>query len=302
MNWKTIIVLGMATFGIGCEQTSNAPPAKDQATPAGKPENTAPLGTANQEDSQPADTDDRSLTTSQYIKLGLPKCDRPWSSSDMSRAAKVLTEIANRDARELPRHQSPKSGQVFARITADDNLDGLRKKSFPVTIRTGFALQFLHAAASIGKLYGTLAVEEGAASEETTELIGLTLRIATVLKGLSDEVLPTLDKNDPTSAARLKGLTQLTTALGPVLQGALNQALASKKLKPETRTRMLKYMEQTLPDLVKVIPPKAREEVLAKLKSLSERPEFAEHQQDIMPLLDKISQTLQEPPSNESDR
>lgn len=302
MNWKTVIVLGMAVFVIGCEQTSNALPTKDIATPTAKSEKPAPLATANPEESPSAGLDDRSLTTAQYIKLGLPKCGRPWSSSDMSRAAKVLTEIANRDARELPRHQSPKSGQVFARITADDNLDGLRKKSFPVTIRTGFALQFLHAATSIGKLYGTLAVEEGAASEETTELIGLTLRIATALKGLSDEVLPTLDKNDPTSATRLKGLKQLTTALGPVLQGALNQALASKKLKPETRTRMLKYMDQTLPDLVKVIPPKAREEVLAKLKTLSERPEFAEHQQDIKPLLDKLSQSLEELPSNESDR
>lgn len=302
MNWQTSIVLGMAAFVIGCEQTSNALPTKNVATPPGTPESTSPLATTTPGESQPTDNDDRSLTTAQYIELGLPKCDRPWSSSDMSRAAKVLTEIASRDARELPRHLSPKSGQVFARITADDNLDGIRKQSLPVTIRTGFALQFLHAAASIGKLYGTLAVEESAASEETTELIGLTLRIATVLKGLSDEVLPTLDKNDPTEATRLNGLMQLTTGLGPVVQGALNQALASKKLKPETRTRMLKYMEQTLPELVNVLPPKAREEVRVKLKTLSERPEFAEHQQDIKPLLDKISQTLQEPPSNESDR
>ena len=220
----------------------------------------------------------------------------------MSRAAKVLTEVANRDPRELPRYESSKSGKVFARITSDENLDSIRKKSFPVSVRTGLALQYLHAVTSIGKLYGTAAIEQQAGSDETTEILGLTLRIAVVLKELSDEVLPTLDKSDPTYSVRAKGLKQMTAGLGPVLQGLMNQALANKKWKPETRSRMLKYLDKTLPELVKVLPPKVREELRAKLKTLSERPEFAEHQQDFQPLLEKISQTLEESTPNESDR
>jgi hypothetical protein len=302
MLWRTWIVLGVVSFAAGCEQAASTPPRKDELPSSAVKQKDTSSQDNHESKSLSEEPEDRSLTTDQYVKHGLPKCDRPWSSMDMSRAANALTEIAKRDPRELPRYESPKSGKVFARITSDENLDSFKKKSLPVSVRTGFALQFLQATVSIGKLYGAAALEEKAGTEETTEILGQTLRIAAVLKGLSDEVLPTLDQNDPTYATRVKGLKQMTGGLGPVLQGLLTQALANKKLTPETRTRMLRYMDKTLPDLVKVLPVKVREDLLAKLKTLSERPEFAEHQQDFQPLLEKISQTLEESTPNESDR
>ncbi|MDB5347670.1 MAG: hypothetical protein JWP89_6047 [Schlesneria sp.] len=302
MLWRTWIVLGLFSFAVGCEQTSSTAPSKKELPSSDAKQKSGPSRDDRPQETLTEDLEDRSLTTDQYVKLGFPKCDRPWSSADMSRAAKVLTEIAKRDPRELPRYESAKSGEVFARITSDENLDSIRKKSWPISVRTGFALQYLHAATSIGKLYGAAAIEQKAASDETTEILGLTLRIAVVLKDLSDEVLPTLDQNDPTYAVRVKGLKQMTAGLGPVLQGLMTQALTTKKLKPETRIRMLEYLDKTLPTLVKVLPTKAREDVRAKLKTLSERPEFAEHQQDFRPLLEKISQSLEEPTPNESDR
>jgi hypothetical protein len=302
MLWRTWIVLGLFSLNVGCEQTSSTAPPKDELLSNNAKPKGGPLRDDHPQEALTEDLEDRSLTTDQYVKLGLPKCDRPWSSADMSRAAKALAEIAKRDPRELPRFKSDNSGKVFARITSDENLDSIRKKSWPVSVRTGFALQYLHAAASIGKLYGAAAIDQKAASDETTEILGLTLRIAVVLKDLSDEVLPTLDQKDPTYAVRVKGLKQLTAGLGPVLQGLMTQALATKKLKPETQTRLLEYLDKTLPSLVKVLPTKAREDVRAKLKTLSERPEFAEHQQDFEPLLEKISQSLEESPPNEPDR
>jgi hypothetical protein len=302
MSWRTWIVLGLFSFAVGCEQTSSTVPPKEKLPDSDVKQTSGPSRDDSPQKVLNDDLEDRSLTTDEYVKLGLPKCDRAWSSADMSRAATVLTKIAKRDPRELPRYESTKSGKVFARITSDENLDSIRKKSWPVSVRTGFALQYLHAAASIGKLYGAAAIEQKAASEETTEILGLTLRIAVVLKDLSDEVLPTLDQNDPTYAVRVKGLKQMTAGLGPVLQGLMTQALTTKKLKPETRTRMLEYLDKTLPTLVKVLPTKAREDVRVKLKTLSERPEFAEHQQDFQPLLEKISQSLEESTPNESDR
>ncbi len=302
MLWRTWIVLGLCSLAVGCEQTSSTAPSKenlpssDVKQKSGQSHDDSPLETLTE------DLEDRSLTTDQYVKLGLPKCDRPWSSADMSRAAKVLADISKRDPRELPRYGSGKSGKVFARITSDENLDSIRKKSWPVSVRTGFALQYLHAAASIGKLYGAAAIEQKSASDETTEILGLTLRIAVALKDLSDEVLPTLDQNDPTYSVRVKGLKQMTAGLGPVLQGLMTQALASKKLKPETQSRMLEYLDKTLPSLVKVLPAKAREDVRVKLKTLSERPEFAEHQLEFQALLEKISPPLEESTPNESDR
>jgi hypothetical protein len=302
MSWKTWIVLCVISFAVGCEQTSSTVPPKERLPDSAVKQKGGRSSDDNRQDAHTEDLEDRSLTTDQYVKLGLPKCDRPWSSADMSRAAKVLTEIAKRDPRELPRYESATSGKVFARITSDENLDSIRKKSWPVSVRTGFALQYLHAAASIGKLYGAAAIEQKAASDEMTEILGLTLRIAVTLKDLSDEVLPTLDEKDPTYAVRVKGLKQMTAGLGPVLQGLMTQALTTKKLKPETQTRMLEYLDKTLPSLVKVLPAKAREDVREKLKTLRERPEFAEHQQAFQSLLEKLNQALEESTPNESDR
>lgn len=293
------ISLMLVLLVCGCSPT---PPPSQNSSAANSQGDAGTAKPAANNEADAGELADRSLTPEEYVKLGLPKIDRPWSSSDMARAYKVLSEIAKREPQELPRYGSPKSGKVFARITSEDNLDSVRKKSLPLSIRTGFTLQYLHAITSIGKLYGTAAFQQKTGNEEATEIFGVTMQVAGILKELSEEVVVALDKKDPTYSARLKGAKQMTAGLEPILQGLLTHLTANKKMSPETKSRLIEHLNKSLPEIVKVLPLSAQKALQSNLETLSQRPEFAEHREDFAPLLEKISSIIEEPPANESDR
>src|SRR5580704_15216011 len=77
---------------------------------------------------------DQSLTTEQYVELGLPAPDRPWTGEEMTQAAEVLSRIAAGGAERLPRYRSERSGEVFARLTSADNLEVVTRDSLPATV------------------------------------------------------------------------------------------------------------------------------------------------------------------------
>src|SRR4051812_13257608 len=80
----------------------------------------------------PPDPPDHSLPAEEYIKLGVPTHDRPWLGSDMTRAAEALSDIAKDDARKLPRHQSERSGTVFARMISVQNLEIVKNRAYAI--------------------------------------------------------------------------------------------------------------------------------------------------------------------------
>lgn len=302
-GWSVSFAVMLLT--IGC---SPAPPATPGGSKSTESTATKPAATANevskgdQSDANPAEAPDLSLTEVKYIELGMPSAGHAWSGSEVSRAAKVLSEVAKRDASQLPRFGSTKSGKVFARITSDENLQSLGDKSLPVTVRLGYALQHLYSTTAISKLYAAAAAEKKTGSDEATEILGQTLRIADALKDLSDEIAPKVEKKDGMAAIAAKSLKEAKSALGPIVQTAITQTLASKTMKPETRERVLKHLDQSLPGLIKVLPPPVRTELLTQLKALSDKPEYAKHQKFLDPLLEKITKAIEDAPSNESDR
>jgi hypothetical protein len=243
------------------------------------------------EHSKPADL---SLTIAEYEELGIPSCRRLWNSGDMAKAARVLADIAENDAAKLPRLDSPRSGKVFARITSDDNLDQVRAGSLPKAIRMGFGLQFMQAAISIKKTYSSGLRQEKTGGEEVAGLVGLNLRIAVALSRLVDEFASTLDKNDPALAQRLSGLKEMKSGMSTILLGALSQATESKALDSTARRSLLKSFDETLPVLIRSIPPSIRKDAVAQLKELSEKPEYAQHKMLMDSLLDKLAKAIEE--------
>jgi hypothetical protein len=298
---RWVCVMGMMLLA-GCgsstpppvpsNSTANTPAVETTAQPAKEepvtPSKQAAPGIQTQE------PDDLSLTPQEYLSLGLPKCERLWNSGDMVNASKVLAEIAKRDASQLPRFGSPKSGKVFARITSDENLDQIRAKSLPGPVRLGFGLQFLQAATSISKSYTTGLLQQKTGGDETAELVSWNLRIAVVLSGLVDEFKATLDKKDPTFTTRLSGLTQMNSTMSSVLQSALLRASEPKALKPDTLDRLLKSFDENFPILIKTVPPAVRKETVAKLREMSDKPEYATHRELLVPIIDKLEKAIQE--------
>jgi hypothetical protein len=100
-----------------------------------------------------ATPEDRSLTSDEYIRLGLSAHDRLWSGDDMASATKVLSGIAQRDPGQLPRYRSEHSGAVFARLTAAQNLEFYRNRSLPLDVRFPQAITYFESTNQLLKLY-----------------------------------------------------------------------------------------------------------------------------------------------------
>jgi hypothetical protein len=279
----------------GCgASTKPADPPKVTTNPAA--EKSAP----EQESATVGVPVDGSLTTEAYVKLGLPSPDRTWTSSELAKAAKVLAELSERDASQLPRAGSAKSGKVFSRITSEDNLKVLKSKLVPLPVRVGFALQFLQASGSLSKTYSAALAQDQVSGDESTEVLGQNLRVGVEISSLSKEVLASLDKEDKTFEVRPGALKQVKSALGPITQKMIAQAVESKKLTPEHREKALVYIDRYLPEILRTLPPEIRQEAVAKLKGLSEKPEFAGQEKLIHSILDKLSQATEDAAANDS--
>jgi hypothetical protein len=69
-----------------------------------------------------AASQDESLTSDEYIRLGMPAHDREWSVAEMTDAAQVLTLLVQKGYVKLPRYKSERSGEVFARLVSPQKL------------------------------------------------------------------------------------------------------------------------------------------------------------------------------------
>lgn len=98
---------------------------------------TPPAQSSESKGGSPADpkvASDESLTSEEYLRLGLPAQDRDWSAEDMAKAEKILALLARKGYRKLPRYKSQRSGEVFARLTSPQNLDTLKDRTLPLNV------------------------------------------------------------------------------------------------------------------------------------------------------------------------
>lgn len=316
MGCTPVIVLTLAAL-TGCGSQPPAPTASvtDTTTTESRPDpvtnkddikrnetaNSSPgdQKTQNEGAATTSQASDPTLTAERYMELGLPDPKNTWTSANMARAARILAEVADRDLAQLPRIGSAKSGSVFARMTNDQNLEQLQNQSIPLVIRTGYALQFLHAGTTVSNLYQASAAKGKGGKDESTEMLAFTLKTATALTRLTDEVSGTLDKSDPTYAVRMASFNKMKAGFGTILEGIVSEASDPQKLTPETRLRVLKVLDQTLPMLVKSLPPKTRTAIQERLQKLKNRPEYQEHQQVLEPLVEKVNQAIEEATKND---
>jgi hypothetical protein len=185
---------------------------------------------SEQELSQPEDTPkgepltppDRSLTSDEYIRLGMPAHDRPWSGADMTAAAKVLTTLAEKDPGLLPRYQSERSGEVFARLVAvEQNLAVSKNKTLPVGPRIDNYADYLKSANKIAKLYASAFIARKLEGAEMIEFLGALLRIEVIAWPLVDEYFLSLDKKDGGRKDRMAEREQMKQGLAGMVASAV---------------------------------------------------------------------------------
>jgi hypothetical protein len=255
-RYGLLILITLALLGGGNPSAQTAKPAEQQG---------------GQKSNAPADPKaprDESLTSEEYIRLGLAAPDREWTGNDMVEAEKVLASLAQNGYRRLPRYKSERSGEVFARLTSPRNLDLFRNRSLPLEGRFPQSLSYLQAGNQIFKLYLSAYLKKEALDSELVELMGAQFRTTAVILELVDEFLPTIKKDDPKYEVRMQGLEQMKRGLASVVAGGLQTLTERENYRGSELARLVGYMQETFPLIVPRLPPAARDETLVRLEKL----------------------------------
>lgn len=239
----------------------------------------------------PAPPADKSLSLNELLAAGLPAHDRNWTSNDVRTAAQVLTAIARKDATQLPRYESTRSGRAFERITADANLEIYRSKTLPLSQRLPAALETLNSLNQVLKLYLDAFNREKVGDSEIIELLGTQLRCTVVMLSLAEEFLPTLDSKDPTYPVRLEGLKKMKGGMAEVVFGTLVTLTESHAYRLSERRRLVGHMQSTFPKILPALLEDSRSEVLQRIRDYAKDARL----QELRPDIEKLLMAVKEP-------
>jgi hypothetical protein len=239
---------------------------------------------------------DESLTSEDYLRLGLPAQDRDWSGDDMVQAANALTALAQKGHRQLPRYKSDRSGEVFARLTSPQNLELFRDRTFPLGVRLPQALIYVQASNQIFKLYLAGFVKKDVHGGDLLELLGGQLRTCAVLVELVDEFAPTIAKDDPKYEARMQGLAQMKRGLASVVAGGLQTLTERANYRKSELVKLIGCMQETFPRIFPQLPPGTRTEMLLLLDKMQDDPTLKDLQPGLGELRAKVKASVENTP------
>lgn len=215
---------------------------------------------------------DASYTIAKYLDLGLPDPDRAWTGADLTEAHKLLEPLSQAGNQHLPRFGSERSGKVFARLTAPTDEALFKDRKAPLEVRMQAALKGLNAVNQILVIYLSGFSRDEVGDLEMVELMGAQLRSIVVVMELSEELRPTIPKDDPNYKARMQGFATMRQGLAMVVSGSLTTLTERDYYRLRQRARMLAYIQETLPQLLPLLPPEARTEALGRLETLEKDP------------------------------
>ncbi len=211
----------------------------------------------------------------------------------MIKAEKVLTSLAQKGGRHLPRYKSERSAEVFARLTSPQNFGLFRNRSLPLEARFSQLLDYYQASNQILKLYLSAFLKKDVRDSELIELMGAQLRSTVVVLELVDELLPTLKKDDPSYQVRIQGLEQMKRGLASVVAGGLQTLTEREIYRASELARLVDYMQETFPLIVPRLPPGARTETVVRLEKMQEDPAFKDLQPGLGELFLKVQGSLE---------
>lgn len=241
------------------------------ATPSATSGSKAP-GSSQVSQSQPAPpaAEDRSLGLEQYVELGIPSPERHWSGEDYVLAQQALHALAQKNPADLPRYQSTRSGPLFARLTAFENVDSIRTLQFPPLSQVQLVSAILDPAARILMVYLGAHSTSSPFSAEMIELQSFITHLAAEMLEAIDRLPPEGIKN---REAFESGLAKVRDGMGTVVMGALTTLSERNVYSDEERIRFLGTLKLDLPRLLPRLKPLTQQEVPVRIgKLLADEP------------------------------
>ncbi len=233
--------------------------------------------------------EDQSLTGEEYSRRGLPAWDRAWSGEDMQRAWRVLKQIADENPLRLPRFQSPKSGEIFARMIAAENSNPLKDPSLSVQKKMEIVVPLLTANAEILKLYGLAQARGITFDSEFVELIGTNFDLFEITLTVIEEFIPTLDPNDPTYSVRMGGLRKMRSGLVTSISGCLQIVTESDEYRLTERQKLVVYLRRSLPGILPHLDDAQRKTIADRLEKMRTDSTLEQLQPGLSQLAEEVS-------------
>ena len=214
------------------------PTASGQSDTGDAPVGLAPSGTA--EAAAPAAVDS-SLPVSVYRAAGVPELDREWSVEDYARGARALLQMGQSGRDGLPRKESQRSGEVFARLVAAANFSSIPKAD-TATSRARLAQQYLGVFPGLLQLYSPASDGLDFAPEQAELVVSLLELLKLALDSSRDYVL---------EEASWQGAydEQKAMAVG-ILRGIGNMLAETDRYPGPLRERLREHTARLLPTLV----------------------------------------------------
>jgi hypothetical protein len=276
--WSVPSLIGVAMLLNGCDRDHSVSTAAPPAT-------TAPVSPARK---SPEPVADHSLPASEYISLGMPSYDREWIGQDMAVAAAKLQALAAQSPGQLPRFGSKRSGPMFARIVARDNLKFFRSRSLPLASRFPQSLDYFQSLNAILKVYLSAREANQVTGEDMIELVGAQLRAVQVELELVDEFVPTLSKDDPKYPVRMAGLDQMRRGLAQMVSGVITTLTEKQAYDVGTRAKLVGYCRETFPSIVPKLSAPSQQEMLRRVDELVDDSSIRDLRPQLISLHDEV--------------
>jgi hypothetical protein len=133
---------------------------------------------------------DPTLQTSQYVLYGIPSPTRVWSSGDYLLAAQAIQKLYDENPDLLPRLESLKSGFVFQRMVASENLAILSDASVPTPTRDQAGGAMFDGLSTITALYVRAGDQDRPLQREIQALQEQLQRLSVSMAALRAEQVP----------------------------------------------------------------------------------------------------------------
>lgn len=211
---------------------------------------------------------DRSLTVRDYMDRGMPAPDRAWNPTDYTTASEVLGKLT---PDQLPRSDSSRSAPFMNRIVNPENLELCTGVDAPRVTRMNMCGAYMKSVLGVANLYLAAMQRDHGYDDDTLDLTSLILRVAPVVAHDADEMLPTLDKDDPNYATRMDGYAKMKHGFASMMEGSLISLTTERNLYSDAaRTRLAAVVGDCFTRMSSFLEPLTRSEIEQKLRKIAQ--------------------------------
>ena len=249
---------------------------------------TSPLHSASTQPAVNRPPPDRSWAVEQYVYKGMPAPNRTWTIKDYDQALAFFQQLATTDPTTLPRFRSPRSGELFARLTSSQNISDLRNEVLPLNYRLSAEAEMARRSVTLFMVYLRASKPGAVFDSEIIEGMRFQLELTSIICRDADRFAATLNKLDLSYPKRMEGLAQVKQGAAKSVDGLLRSLEERSAFRPQTVVTLAQYLNENLPPILAHLPKASIQDVPGRVRVLRNSEEDPVARATLSELLSKL--------------